>query len=48
MKIMRNEEKNLSAFRRDLEERDCYLRNEMNRRKYVKGIGNVEWLIREK
>lgn len=45
---MRNEEKNLSTLRRDLEEQDCYLRNEMNRRKYVKSIGNVEWLIREK
>lgn len=31
--MIRNEKKSLSALKRDLEEQDCYLRNEMNRRK---------------
>lgn len=40
--------KKKSALKRDVEEQDCYLRNEMNRRKYVKNIGNTEWFIKGK
>lgn len=37
-----------SALKRHSGEQDCYLRNEMDGRKKVKNIGNMEWLVRGK